>query len=75
MAQTKYATMFVWTVLDFFWTLTERKKKEHLAQLELSASPQLKMLLSETGRVAEGPEGRARLIYFENTISRCKLFL
>ena len=35
--------MFVWTVLSFFWTLTEgRRKKEHLCLLDLSASPQVK---------------------------------
>ena len=42
MAQTTYANMFV---LTFFWTLTERKKEEHLSLLDLSASPQVKMFL------------------------------
>ena len=32
MAQTTYTTMFVWTVLTFFWTFIkkERKKKDQL---------------------------------------------
>ena len=45
MAQTTYATMFVWTVLTSFWNLTEERRKkeeEHLRLLDLSASPQVK---------------------------------
>ena len=42
MAQTTYATMFILAVLTSFWNLTERKK-EHLAPLDLSASPQVKI--------------------------------
>ena len=53
MAQTTYATMFILAVLTSFWNLTERRKKEerkkerkkeeHLAPLDLSASPQVKI--------------------------------
>ena len=44
MAQTTYATMFVWTVLKLFFIFLEeeRKKEEHLAPLDLSALPQVK---------------------------------
>ena len=47
MAQTTYVTMFVWTdlaVLKLFCIFLERrkKKKENLALLDLSASPQVK---------------------------------
>ena len=44
MAQTTYATMFVWTVLTSFWHFDRRKKKEeeNLRLLDLSASPQVK---------------------------------
>ena len=48
MAQTTYATMFVWTdlaVLKLFLHLFRKKEEEeNLPPLDLSASPQLKML-------------------------------
>ena len=45
MAQTIYATKFVWNDLTFFDHFERRKKKErrtHLPLLDLSASPQVK---------------------------------
>ena len=57
MAQTTYATMFVWTdlvVLKLFCIFLERKKKErkkeeeNLSPLDLSASPQVKICLCWT---------------------------
>ena len=42
MAQTTYATMFVWAALTFLDHFDRKKKKEHLRLLDLSASPQVK---------------------------------
>ena len=47
MAQTTYATMFVWTdlaVLKLILHLFRIRKKENLPLLDLSASPQVKMI-------------------------------
>ena len=48
MAQTTYATMFVSALLTFLDQMAERKKKEeeHLWLLDLSASPQVKIVVS-----------------------------
>ena len=43
MAQTTYTTMFVWAVLTFLEQMAERRKKEHLAPLDLSAFPLVKI--------------------------------
>ena len=47
MAQTTYATMFVWAVLSFLEQMAERrnkkKKKEHVRLLDLLALPQVKI--------------------------------
>ena len=49
-AQTTYATMFVWTVLVFFEQMAERgKKEEHLRQLDLLSSPLVKSHMCRGG--------------------------
>ena len=80
MAQTTYATMFILAVLTSFWNLTERRKKEerkkkeeHLAPLDLSASPQVKTVPSfglrtwgHMGRPPKAPSfGHCRVYEFE----------
>ena len=60
MAQTTYATMFVWTdlaVLKLFCIFLEerRRKKENLAPLDLSASPQVKIFLASDSRMSRLP--------------------
>ena len=45
MAQTTCATMFVWAVLTSLEQMAgRREKEEHLAPLDLSALPQVKMI-------------------------------
>ena len=51
MAQTTCATILVWAVLTSLEQMAERRKKEeHLAPLDLSASPQVKRVNEERQR-------------------------